>query len=254
MFFSNASSNTTGLFGQNAKRWLTLPGGKRRRSIGFLLKYPDWLLKWQYERFAAFWKKERQWEHERYAELFSGRHVLEVGGGMGYDGLQYAKRAASYTWAELSETQIEFLKRIAGLYGNGNFSYEWLQDPLTHAYHRRFNAFYAHGVLHHVPLELAQAQFAQIDRYLEPGSKVVMLMYPKQRWIDCGKPSFETFGKYTDGGCPWAEWYDEEKILQLCGEGYKLLNTIYWGHNQTEFVNFELEKNYGVSFSKSVMS
>lgn len=161
---------------------------------------------------------------------------------MGYDGIKLAAHASSYTWAELNADQIRFLRRLADSFGKGDFSFEQLENPLTHCFDRRFDALYAHGVLHHVPFETARAQFANMDRFLEPGAKVVMLMYPKQRWESVGCPPFEDFGRFTDGGCPWAEWYDEEKILQLVGPGYRLNDTIHWGHGGIEFVNFELEK------------
>ena len=67
-------------------------------------------------------------------------------------------------------------------------------------------------------------------------------MYPKQRWEHYGKPSFDKFGHYTDGGCPWTEWYDEDKITNLVGTNYKLLESKYWGWRNIEFVNFELQK------------
>ena len=46
----------------------------------------------------------------------------------------------------------------------------------------------------------------------------------------------------TDGGCPWTEWYDEEKILKLVGNQFDLKDSILWG-NGPEFINFELIKN-----------
>lgn len=226
----------------NRERWLKLPGGKYRFHLRFLHQLPEWLFKWLYNRFTYFWQKERGWEYERYSALFAGRHILEFGGGMGYDGIQYARQAASYTWAELSLVQLDFLKKVASLYGQGRFHFEHLAEPMQHVYPQMYDALYAHGVLHHVPFDVAQKQFLNADKFLLPGAKVVLLMYPKERWIACGCPSFEKFGRYTDGGCPWAEWYDDEKIKQLCGENYTLQNTIYWGHNQTEFVNFELVK------------
>eukprot|EP01022_Parablepharisma_sp_SALTPOND_P031654 TRINITY_DN81129_c0_g1_i1.p1 TRINITY_DN81129_c0_g1~~TRINITY_DN81129_c0_g1_i1.p1 ORF type:complete len:149 (+),score=13.67 TRINITY_DN81129_c0_g1_i1:40-447(+) len=82
-----------------------------------------------------------------------------------------------------------------------------------------------------------------ISSHLEKGSKAVFLMYPKERWEQCGKPDFEIFGTMTDGeGTPWAQWYDEEKIMLLTGDEFRLDKTIPWGHNNAEFINFELTK------------
>jgi len=210
--------------------------------LKLLLYLPEWAFRFVYGKFSAYWDRERGWEHERYSRMFAGRHVLEVGGGMGYDGIKLASQAASLTWAELNAEQIRFLRRVADSFGTGNLGFELLDDPLTHRFSTRFDAFYAHGVLHHVPFEVARAQFANIDRHLEPGARVVMLMYPRERWESVGRPSFQEFGRFTDGGCPWTEWYDKEKILQLVGPGYDLREELKWGAGGIEFVNFELEK------------
>lgn len=226
---------------KNKKRWIKLPGGKKRISIDNLLRTSDFLFKLRYNYFSRFWRKERDWEHIKYSQLFRNRNVLEIGSGMGYDAMVYAEKSKSYTCAELNISQLYFLKRVFNLYGK-NIDLEYLKNPLTHEFDKKFQAFYAHGVLHHVPFEIAQQQFKNIDKYLEIGCEVIFLMYPKERWEAVGKPDFEKFGDYTDGGCPWAEYYDEEKILALVGDGYALKNTIKWGMNNIEFVNYELEK------------
>jgi len=68
------------------------------------------------------------------------------------------------------------------------------------------------------------------------------LMYPKERWEMCGKPDFTQFGKYTDGGCPWTEYYDLDKMQRLVGKKYRLTDVSKWGGNAIEFVNFEFIK------------
>lgn len=231
------------IIARNAQRWNVLPAGSYRINIRHLLWLNDFFLKKLYSYYSSQWRKERGWEHERYAALFQDRDVLEIGGGLGYDGLIYSSRAKSYTYAELNELQIIFLKRIHGLLNaTANVQFEHMADVFEHPFSRRFQAFYAHGVLHHVPFEMAKGQFENIDKYLDAGAIVVLLMYPRERWLRAGKPSFKKFGKYTDGGCPWAEYYDEEKAVALVGSNYKLEQVIKWGRSNSEFVNFEFEK------------
>jgi hypothetical protein len=212
-----------------------------------MINYPDFLKRWIFSFAKVRWNKERSWEYKRYSEMVKGRNVLEIGGGMGYDGMIYCKSAHTYTYGEINKTQLQFIKDMYRVLEipHYNVFYEYLENPFTHTFPRMYQAFFAFGVLHHIPFEDAQKQYKQIDKFLESGAKVVMLMYPKKRWEKAGKPSFENFGKYTDGGCPWAEWYDEEKIMKLVGEGYELKETKYWGFaldDDSEFVNFELEK------------
>lgn len=236
------SSKNNNIIAENSKRWNKLPVGNYRVSILWLLKLNDFFLKFTYGIFSAFWKKKKQWEHLRYTEFFKGKNVLEVGSGFGYDGIVFSKQAESYTFAELNSKQLLFLQRITKIQECKNVFFEHLTDTENHIFHRNFQGFFAHGVLHHIPFEQAQKQFRNIDKYLEIGADVVFLMYPKERWILAGKPSFKDFGNSTDGGCPWTEYYDQEKIKSLVGDNYELVNTIMWGQNSIEFVNFELKK------------
>lgn len=235
----------TNIIEKNANRWNILPAGKHRVNIRHLLKLNSFFFKVVYNYFSIKWKSERAWEHERYSILFKGRKVLEVGSGLGFDSLNYTKSTCSYTHAELNTEQLEILKKVHAVFKTSStINFELLDKPFTHVFKNKFNAFYAHGVLHHIPFEDAKKEFENIDKYLEVNSIVVLLMYPKARWIDAGSPPFESFGNSTDGGCPWAEYYDEDKILKLVGPNYKLKESIYWGRNKSEFVNFELEKVY----------
>ena len=229
-------------FVQNKSRWTKLPGGRDRVRIEALLNYPDWLLKLRYRWFARFWEKERGWEYEKYSAAFKGRDVLEIGSGLGYDGIKYSVSATSYTYAELNPIQLDFLKRITALYSRTNIGFEFMQDPTAHVFPKQYSGFYAHGVLHHVPFALAKQEFENIDKYLAPGAYCVFLMYPKERWVAAGRPDFSVFGDSTDGGCPWTEYYDLEKIQALVSSKYKLVDVSKWGHQSIEFVNYEFVK------------
>ena len=237
-------------FYKNVDFWTRLPAGGQTQKLDFLNSLDDEDFFEMYEHFISFWEMERGWEYERYSEMFEGKDVVEIGSGLGYDGITYSQHAKTYTFCDINPEQISTVKRAAKLLSDSqytprtksrsNHEYQILKDPLSHDYDKRFNALYSHGVLHHVPFETAQKEFQNVDRYLEVGSKIVLLMYPKNRWENAGKPDPTEFGRWTDPGCPWSDWYDEEKILRLVGNHYSLDNTIYWGKNKAEFVNFEM--------------
>ena len=244
------------VFSKNIKRWKKLPGGRERYNLETLNKKSDQECLEKYLHFSKFWEEERGWEYEKYKKKFTGKNVIEVGAGFGFDAYTYAQVANSYTCIDINPIQIEFIKRIHKLLSqseeviSSNIFYQLLEDPFNHNYgEKKFNAFYSHGVFHHMPFEDAKKQFKNINRFLEKGSYIVFLMYPKERWEDAGKPSFKDFGKSTDGGCPWTEWYDKEKIIDLVGKEFKLIEVIPWAFQSTEngddipaFINFELEK------------
>lgn len=228
---------------KNLKKWKTLPAGERRQNVADLNALEDKDLLAAYNSFRTFWDSERGWEHERYGKLFSNRNVLEIGSGLGYDALVLSPKTQSWTCTDILQTNLDFVTRMARLKKRDNISSQLIKNVTDHDFGRTFNGFYAHGVLHHIPFETAQKQMNNISRYLEHGAKAMILMYPKERWEQLGKPAFDKFSIATDGeGTPWAEWYDEEKIMLLTGNEFTLDKTIRWGQNNSEFVNFELTK------------
>jgi SAM-dependent methyltransferase len=228
---------------KNQTKWLTLPAGECRHNVQDLLCLSDTDLKKAYSAFRPFWDRERGWEHDRYGAVFKDRHVLEIGSGLGYDGIMLSRNAATWTFCDIIEDNLSLVKRMSRLYDRQNVRFEKIGDISDHVFPTTYDGFYAHGVLHHLPFDLAKKEVANINRYLEPGTRVVVLMYPIERWEMAGRPDFNRFGRLTDGeGTPWAEYYDDAKIGALFGPGYTLLETIKWGHQNSEFVNFELEK------------
>ena len=228
---------------KNRVKWKTLPAGAGRKQVDTLLSLGDNELLDFYNDSIRYWEKERGWEYDKYASQFSARSILEIGSGLGYDGITYSKSAECWTFCDIIPENIQLVRRIARLMDVSNVKYQTIEDFIHHDYGDQYNGFYAHGVLHHVPFEIAKKEVSNIDRYLTRGAKVVLLMYPYERWVLCGKPSFEEFGTMTDGeGTPWAEYYDDQKIKALFGDSYKLESSINWGHQNAEFVNFELIK------------
>ena len=234
-------------FIDNKEKWLTMPAGRRIQNVESLLSLSDVDLYREYMYYTKFWIQERGWEYKKYSKMFINKDVVEVGSGLGFDGMIYQRAAKSWTYVDISEKQIQFLKRINQLFlkkdfDPNKFDYVLLDDPMSQEMPKKFDALFSHGVLHHVPLDFAKKEFSNFNRFLKHDADVVLLMYPKERWEDCGKPSFEDFGRFTDFGCPWAEYYDSEKILELVGGEFEIVDTIFWGENNREFVNYELIK------------
>jgi SAM-dependent methyltransferase len=227
----------------NLKKWETLPAGGHRKNVIELMNMVDSQLLDFYRECIYFWENERGWDYKIYSDLFKNKSVLELGSGLGYDGIIYSRSVRKWTFTDIVPINIEFIKRITMLLNIKNVNYQFIDDIFNHNFKEMFEAFYAHGVLHHVPFKIAQKEFININKYLNSNSLAVFLMYPYERWEICGKPDFNDFGRMTDGeNTPWAEYYDEKKIKELTWNGFQLKNTIKWGHQNSEFVNFELEK------------
>jgi ubiquinone/menaquinone biosynthesis C-methylase UbiE len=122
----------------------------------------------------------RRYAHEphipavaRFSE-FRDRRVLEIGTGLGTDGLQFQKNAARYVGIDLTLagqklTSEQF--RLAGYDGSlavGN-------AELLPAAHNSFDHIYSFGVIHHSPSTEAIAD--EMFRVLKPGGTFCVMVY-----------------------------------------------------------------------------
>ena len=104
------------------------------------------------------------------------KKVLEIGCGNGVDGVMWAKAGANYTGVDLTDTAVEATKthfEILGL--KGQFQQENAQNLSFED--KSFGVVYSHGVLHHTPEP--QKAFDEVFRVLEPGGRMVLMLYHK---------------------------------------------------------------------------
>jgi hypothetical protein len=64
-----------------------------------------------------------------------------------------------------------------------------------------------------MPREYIRKEAHMYFEHMRIGSVLVQLAYPSTRWYCSGTATFPAFCGSTDGGCPWAEWYDIHKAL-----------------------------------------
>ena len=110
---------------------------------------------------------------------YSGRRVLEVGGGLGTDLAQFAKAGAVVTDCDLAAGHVAMARRnfaARGLEGSfllGDGECLPFQDD-------SFDVVYSFGVIHHTPdTERAVAEF---HRVLKPGGEAIVMVYAKHSW------------------------------------------------------------------------
>ena len=103
-----------------------------------------------------------------------GLKVLEIGCGLGTDGVQFAKAGADYTGVDLTEAAVELARR--------NFEWRNLPGQFRTADAEKlefaddtFDLVYSHGVLHHTP-DTARA-VREVHRVLKPGGRAVVMLY-----------------------------------------------------------------------------
>ena len=108
-----------------------------------------------------------------------GLRVLEIGCGLGTDGVQFAQAGADYTGVDLTEAAIDLARK--------NFEQRSLPGKFKVAdaesldfADESFDLVYSHGVLHHTP-DTARA-VREIHRVLKPGGRAIVMLYHRDSY------------------------------------------------------------------------
>jgi len=104
------------------------------------------------------------------------KKVLEIGSGLGTDGVQFAKGGARYSAIDLSPKSLEMARKNFEWRGlRGNFQVGDSENiPFAD---NTFDYVYSHGVIHHTPNMPRAVQ--EIHRVLKPGGQAVIMVYHK---------------------------------------------------------------------------
>jgi SAM-dependent methyltransferase len=104
----------------------------------------------------------------------SGKKVLEIGFGPGYDTLKFMRAGSDYTGIDITPENVERTRRHLAFFGfSPNVRQGDAEDlPFPDA---TFDIVYSNGVLHHVP-DMARA-FREARRVLKSGGEFRILLY-----------------------------------------------------------------------------
>jgi hypothetical protein len=199
------------------EKWREVPGGDDVDSRVFsdnLIDLPD-------DQFLARWDALAARRaagvvgrmDPLYRDFFKGRRVLELGGGLGFDGMRFATQGAHWTFADIVPGNLRGIRRAAALKGIAIETHLIGDDLSFEALPAKYDAIFVIGSIHHVPFDIARKEALNALSRLKVGGRWIELVYPQERWLREGSMTFETWGTRTDGErTPWVEWYDVEKI------------------------------------------
>jgi len=207
------------------------------------------------EAMMAHWRKMdasarvpavRGWFHQLYSDTFAGKRIVEVGSGFGFDGINFLRQGAHWTFSDLVADNLALVKRIVDNLGLGaRASYVHVDGERAFAdlAGGPFDAVWAIGSLHHAPFDIARAESLDLLRHLKKGGRWIELTYPYERWLREGARPFTEFGKSTDGErTPWAEWYDLAKVKRrLFPTRTTTLLDFTWGGGNFGWIDLRVE-------------
>jgi 2-polyprenyl-3-methyl-5-hydroxy-6-metoxy-1,4-benzoquinol methylase len=203
------------------KKWVEVPFGELgRRNTSDLLTLSD-------DRLRSVWEEAlrdasaggaysvRGWYHDLYADVLRYKNVLDVGSGLGFDGITFARCGAKLTFLDIVESNLEVVARLCRLFDvEARFVYESDLSSL-HQLTGEFDVIWCQGSMMYTPFDFARIEAAALLEHLPPGGRWVELAYPPERWEREGRLPFATWGEQTDGvGTPWLEWYDLDRLLR----------------------------------------
>jgi ubiquinone/menaquinone biosynthesis C-methylase UbiE len=151
---------------------------------------------------------------DREASILKGKHLLEIGCGMGYDSLEFLKRGVCVTATDLTPNAVAITRR--------HFEVENVQAEAVQTANAldlpfeadTFDAVWANGVLHATGDTRRAIQEAR--RVLKPGGRAIIShFYRKPSWMyllhHLGRENIE----YKEEDPPVNEFYTESEILDM---------------------------------------
>jgi ubiquinone/menaquinone biosynthesis C-methylase UbiE len=158
---------------------------------------------------------------EKEAATLKGKHLLEIGCGMGYDTLEFLKRGVRVTATDLTENAVVITRqhfKVEGVQAEEIRTANALELPFETG---TFDAVWANGVLHatgDTPRAIQEAR-----RVLKPGGRAIIShFYRKPSWMyllhRLGRENIE----YKEEDPPVNEFYTEDEITSMF-EGYGIV-------------------------------
>jgi len=142
-----------------------------------------------------------------------GKRVLEIGCGMGWDAVEFAKHGAHYVGIDISQESVDLAKQQFKVYDlDGEFHVIDSADSEALKQLGEFDLVYSMGVIHHYPD--IQGIINNIYHNVATDGEFRFMVYAKNSWkyamIQKGLDQFE-----AQSNCPYAEAFTKDEIAML---------------------------------------
>ena len=232
-------------------KWQEIPqdiSGERIMSSE-LLKLSDKEINDWYDEIVINDKAVREIFEKDLYEKYKGKNILDVGSGMGNSSIQFALHGAKITFLDLVEDNLNVILKIMNYKGlEGTYRCMTEIEDIDTLPNQHYDYIFCCGSLMNAPKPFMVREMELLEHKLKCYGEFHILSYPKQRWLNCGSPPFEEFGKMTDGErTPYCEWYDGEKFLNLlsqtgCKQQYEIISE--YNFQNDDFNWIEIKHQY----------
>jgi SAM-dependent methyltransferase len=162
---------------------------------------------------------------DREAKLLKGKHLLEIGCGMGFDSLEFLKRGVRVTATDLTPNAVEMTRKhfeVENVKAEELRTANALELPFDD---NTFDAVWSNGVLH--ATGDTRRAIAEARRVLKPGGRAIIShFYRKPSWMytinRLGRENIE----YKEEDPPVNEFYTDEEVLDFF-QGYQVVEAVH---------------------------
>ena len=236
---------------KSRRYWRLVPSGQGKHDTTTLLELDDAQLEaaWDgafHSRFDVY--PEEDAFARAMAKRVAGRALLSIGSGLGFHEILYGAHGARVTCADIVQSNLDLITRVAA---RKRSSVTTLPARADVAYPGGQDIVLLYGCLMHMPPPAQRELLARAVSAVAPDGRLVLMLYT---WTfaarTCGwehPDQFDAavFARASDPtvgeeACPWSDWHDDEKLLDLVGPGFRIARRQMW--NDGLFVWYELER------------
>ena len=149
---------------------------------------------------------------------WKGKKVLEIGCGLGTEGINFARYGADYTGTDLSIESLNLAQNRFKVYNQkGRFFQGNAENLSSFVNVEKYDLIYSFGVIHHSPKP--NLIIDQIYKYMDDSTILKIMLYAKNSWknymIDAELDQPE-----AQYGCPIANTYTKDEVSNLLPVSY----------------------------------
>ena len=155
---------------------------------------------------------------------YKNKNVLEIGCGIGTDGVEFIKNGANYTGVELSKNSIKIFEeriKILKLKNSNNKLILSNVENLKEVPKQNYDLIYSFGVIHHTP-NMKKA-FDEIFKLANKKTEIKIMLYAKYSYknfmLDLTKYRYE-----AQKGCPVVHKVDSQDVKKLIKDKFKIID------------------------------
>ncbi len=225
--------------------WRYAPSGLGKHDTRLLATLPDTeLLQIWNDAFIARFRGYP--EEDIFAQIaaqdFASRRILSIGSGLGFHEVLYASRGAEVTCADIVESNLAVINRIASLRGVADrIKTLYCADSSEAVYGGPYDVVFIYGSLMVMPESMQRNLLARAKASLTPRGQMILMLYTWQfARSTCGWDSPEhfdplVFARASDPSvgeehCPWSDWHDDRKVLELVGSDMAIARRQTWNN------------------------